>query len=190
MRADQETPSGWQPTPEPPEHSRTNPTSITRMYGGAPGYPPSGQHPYRGPGDPPPLKRPYSEVEPGEDAVVPTVSAFKTAREQLVIDRQRKQGAGTGGGGGGGTRSTHGPVSTAAYGTHKKSLGTRRGLNSKFVPPVLNRDSEDYSDDTSGGGGGALARRPAAGSSTRSVLQARSHRSKANRLADGCISVE
>ena len=166
MYADQETPSGWQPTPEPPEHSRTNPTSITRMYGRAPGYPSSGQQQYRGPGDPPPLKRLYSEVEPGEDAVVPTVSAFKTAREQLAIDRQRKHGAGAGGG----ARSTHGPVSTAAYGTHKKSLGTRRGLNSKFVPPVLNRDSDDYSDDTSGGGG-ALARRPVIGSSTRSVLK-------------------
>ena len=166
MSADQETPSGWQPTPEPPEHSRTNPTSITRMYGRAPGYPSSGQHQYRGPGDPPPIKRPYSEVEPGEDAVVPTVSAFKTAREQLAIDRQRKHGAGAGGG----ARSTHGPVSTAAYGTHKKSLGTRRGLNSKFVPPVLNRDNDDYSDDTSGGGG-ALARRPVIGSSTRSVLK-------------------
>ena len=135
---------------------------------------------------PPPLKRLYSEVEPGEDAVVPTVSAFKTAREQLAIDRQRKHGAGGGGGG----RSTHGPVSTAAYGTHKKSLGTRRELNSKFVPPVLNRDSDDYSDDTSGGGGGALARRPAAGSSTRSVLKVHSHRPKANGLAGGCISVK
>ena len=67
-----------------------------------------------------PQKRPFSEVESGGDAVVPTAGAFKTAREQLVIDQQKKYGAGRGGQGG--------SVSTAAYGSNKKSLGTRRGF--------------------------------------------------------------
>ena len=101
-----------------------------------------------------PQKRPYSEVEQNEDAVVPTVSAFKTAREQLVIDQQKKYGAAARGGAGQG-----GPVSTAAYGTNKKSLGTRRGLNSKFVPPVMTSRDDDYDDTGSSAGGGALVRR-------------------------------
>ena len=48
MCADQETPSGWQPTPEPPEHSRTNPTNVARMYGRAPSYPLLGAAPVPG----------------------------------------------------------------------------------------------------------------------------------------------
>ena len=112
-----------------------------------------------------PQKRPYSEVEQNEDAVVPTFSAFKTAREQLVIDQQKKYGAaGRGGISQGGPVSTAaygqgGPVSTAAYGTNKKSLGTRRGLNSKFVPPVMTNRDDDYDDAGSSAGGGALVRR-------------------------------
>ncbi|XP_071793604.1 fidgetin-like protein 1 [Asterias amurensis] len=61
-------------------------------------------------------------------------SVFKTASEQLSINNQKKFG-GRGGGG---------APTPSAYGTNKKSLGsTRRGLNSKFVPPVINRDDED-----------------------------------------------
>ncbi|KAK3760430.1 hypothetical protein RRG08_023725 [Elysia crispata] len=52
---------------------------------------------------------------------------FRTARDQLLINQQKKGG---------------GPVSGANYGAGKKSLGTRRGPASKFVPPVLNRDSD------------------------------------------------
>ena len=50
------------------------------------------------------------------------------------INNQKKFG-GRGGGG---------APTPSAYGTNKKSLGsTRRGLNSKFVPPVINRDEEE-----------------------------------------------
>lgn len=52
---------------------------------------------------------------------------FRTARDQFIINQQKKGG---------------GPVSGANYGGGKKSLGTRRGPTSKFVPPVLNRDSD------------------------------------------------
>ncbi|XP_070539815.1 fidgetin-like protein 1 [Ptychodera flava] len=59
-------------------------------------------------------------------------SLFKTAREQLVINNQKKFGS---------RRNT---PSTSNYGGGKKSLGTtRRGINSKFVPPVLNRDGDE-----------------------------------------------
>lgn len=61
------------------------------------------------------------------------ITNFKTAREQLAIDSRKKFG--------GQNRSN--PSGSYQYGTGKKSLGTRRGLNSKFVPPVLNRDNSD-----------------------------------------------
>ncbi|XP_077992201.1 fidgetin-like protein 1 [Glandiceps talaboti] len=57
---------------------------------------------------------------------------FKTAKEQLAINNQKK------------FSNRRGPPNTASYGGTKKSLGTtRRGINSKFVPPILNRDNED-----------------------------------------------
>ncbi|BFZ23961.1 hypothetical protein BsWGS_26999 [Bradybaena similaris] len=59
---------------------------------------------------------------------------FRTAKEQLIINQQKK----CGGGGGVYDRSQ---VLGASYRGGKKSLGTRRGPQSKFVPPVLNRDS-------------------------------------------------
>ncbi|XP_052814845.1 fidgetin-like protein 1 [Mya arenaria] len=78
-------------------------------------------------------KRQYEQAD-GEEEVEtrPVPSAFRTAKQQLDIDKARKYG------GGGGQAQ----VNTAAYGTAKKSLGTRRGLNSKFVPPVMNREEE------------------------------------------------
>lgn len=83
-------------------------------------------------------KRTYNQIdEENEDTWQPnpTTNIFRTARQQMDLANQRKYG-------GGGVQSK-GPVNTAAYGTGKKSLGTRRGLNSRFVPPVINREEED-----------------------------------------------
>ncbi|XP_071948209.1 fidgetin-like protein 1 isoform X2 [Antedon mediterranea] len=55
---------------------------------------------------------------------------FLTARDQLTINNQKKNR--------GREESTSG--STTCYGTSRKVLGTRRGLNSKFVPPIMNKD--------------------------------------------------
>ncbi|XP_052266375.1 fidgetin-like protein 1 isoform X2 [Dreissena polymorpha] len=66
----------------------------------------------------------------------PVHNAFRTAKQQLDIDKQKKYG--------GGAQSR--VPAPAAYGTGKKSLGTRRGLNSKFVPPVMNREEDDLGD--------------------------------------------
>ncbi|XP_059167136.1 fidgetin-like protein 1 isoform X2 [Physella acuta] len=52
---------------------------------------------------------------------------FKTAKQQLVINQLK----------------TGGYVSEENYGAVKKSLGTRRGPTSKFIPPILNRDSDE-----------------------------------------------
>lgn len=80
-----------------------------------------------------------------EDESKVTVGAFKTAREKLLIDQQKKFGRNRGGGGGGASTSgsSGGQTASSNYGTSKRSLGARRGLNSKFVPPVINRDDED-----------------------------------------------
>ena len=94
-----------------------------------------------------PQKRPFSDVESSENTRLHTVNSFKTAREQLAIDQQRKYG--------GSSRGGQGQLTSASYGTVKKSLGTRRGLNSKFVPPVLLNRDDEYSD----GGSGALLRK-------------------------------
>ncbi len=94
------------------------------------------------------LKRPFSDVDSDcndEQDNFRGINSFKTAGEQLAIDQQKKYG--------GRNRGSGGPVSTSAYGTNKKSLGTRRGLNSKFVPPTLNRDDDNWDD------GGTLVKR-------------------------------
>ncbi|KAL4239526.1 Fidgetin-like protein 1 [Mactra antiquata] len=81
-------------------------------------------------------KRPFNQTEENYEEEKParSTNVFRTAKQQLDIDNQRKYGGGS---------SNSGNVNTAAYGTGKKSLGTRRGLNSKFVPPVMNRDDEE-----------------------------------------------
>ncbi|RUS72904.1 hypothetical protein EGW08_019324, partial [Elysia chlorotica] len=70
-------------------------------------------------------KQEDEEDDPPDDRNKPT--PFKTAKDQLLINQQKKGG---------------GPVSGANYGAGKKSLGTRRGPASKFIPPVLSRDSD------------------------------------------------
>ncbi|XP_045212612.2 fidgetin-like protein 1 [Mercenaria mercenaria] len=82
-------------------------------------------------------KRPYNQTEETweEERTSKTTNVFRTAKQQMDIDNQKKYG------GGGQNR---GPVNTSSYGTGKKSLGTRRGLNSKFVPPVMNREDDDF----------------------------------------------
>ncbi|XP_069123454.1 fidgetin-like protein 1 isoform X2 [Argopecten irradians] len=87
------------------------------------------------------IKRPLSggddNTDNQQDNGVSTGGAFRTAREQLKLENQKKYG------GGGGT------VSTASYGTGKKSLGTRRtGPSGKFIPPVINKGEDDGSDVT------------------------------------------
>ncbi|XP_064619122.1 fidgetin-like protein 1 [Lineus longissimus] len=72
---------------------------------------------------------------PEDEADGQAYNAFRTAKEQLVIDNQRRNRRG-----GSSAGSKHGGPS---YGTSKKSLGTRRGPAGKFVPPVINKEDED-----------------------------------------------
>ncbi|KAK7093508.1 hypothetical protein V1264_007245 [Littorina saxatilis] len=86
-----------------------------------------------------------ADADPGR---IPTRNAFKTAKEQFVIDQNKKYGQDRGG------------QSSFSYGSGKKSLGTRRGPSSKFVPPVLSKDSDSdtgsgYGPPRGGGGGGS-----------------------------------
>jgi len=100
-------------------------------------------------------KRSFHEVDEENEDDGPVVGAFKTAREQLVIDQHRKHGGGRGRGGG------HAPQPAPVYGTGKKSLGTRRATNNKFVPPVRDED----------GDGGVLVRKAGPGGANRSSEQ-------------------
>ncbi|CAI9728748.1 fidgetin 1 [Octopus vulgaris] len=62
-------------------------------------------------------------------------SNFRTAREQLVANNMKKYGRG------GNNGSNGGAVGSSSYGSAaRKCLGTRRGLNSKFIPPVPNKE--------------------------------------------------
>lgn len=65
-------------------------------------------------------------------------SIFKTARDELVIQNQRKNG------GRGGNQSGYG-IGRGAAGVPKRSLGTRRGgVNGKFVPPIKPTEEDDF----------------------------------------------
>lgn len=55
---------------------------------------------------------------------------FKTARDELTIQNQKK----------------YGNSKQPSYGVQKKSLGSRRGVQSKFIPPV--RNSEEFTSST------------------------------------------
>ncbi|OWF49243.1 Fidgetin-like protein 1 [Mizuhopecten yessoensis] len=111
------------------------------QFGGKPGQFYSHQKSWKG-GQGGGIKRPLNENEEDnsdyhQEAPAATGGAFRTAREQLKLENQKKYG----GGGGGGT------VSTASYGSTKKSLGTRRaGPSGKFVPPVINREEDNGPD--------------------------------------------
>lgn len=66
---------------------------------------------------------------------VPTKSEpppFKTAKEQLDIEYQKKYGT-----------NPQNLASHMVYGSNRKCLGTRRGPSSKFVPPVINKSASD-----------------------------------------------
>ncbi|XP_022080671.1 fidgetin-like protein 1 isoform X2 [Acanthaster planci] len=91
-------------------------------------------------------------------------NAFKTASEQLIIQNQKKYG----------NRAGSGGPTSSAYGTAKKSLGTtRRGLNSKFVPPVMNRDEGDSDRGHQSGQGGVTGRSKATGSAEEEMTDER-----------------
>ncbi|XP_072042630.1 fidgetin-like protein 1 [Amphiura filiformis] len=85
----------------------------------------------------------YQDEEEGNDEMEQRrpPGAFKTAKQQLAINNQKKHGSH------GGAHGSHGGAPrSSSYGTNRKVLGTtRRGLNSKFVPPVMNRDEDDNS---------------------------------------------
>eukprot|EP00106_Octopus_bimaculoides_P005752 XP_014773194.1 PREDICTED: fidgetin-like protein 1 [Octopus bimaculoides] len=62
-------------------------------------------------------------------------SNFRTAKEQLVANNMKKYGRG------GNNGSNGGAMGPSSYGSAaRKCLGTRRGLNSKFIPPVPNKE--------------------------------------------------
>ncbi|XP_013397326.1 fidgetin-like protein 1 [Lingula anatina] len=81
------------------------------------------------------VKRDNICAEDDGDSKAGKFDAFRTANEQLKLNQMKKN-------------SRQGPVNASNYGMNKKSLGTRRGLTSKFVPPVMNRDGSD-SDESS-----------------------------------------
>lgn len=87
------------------------------------------------------MKRPYMDDEMegssthGQNDQPSFSGPFRTAKEQLNIENQKKFGRG------------RGMVSTSSYGANKKSLGTRRGPSSRFVPPVMNREENEELDD-------------------------------------------
>lgn len=87
------------------------------------------------------MKRPYMDDEMegssthGQNDQPSFSGPFRTAKEQLNIENQKKFGRG------------RGMVSTSSYGANKKSLGTRRGPSSRFVPPVMNREENEEPDD-------------------------------------------
>ncbi|GAB1599478.1 spastin-like, partial, partial [Argonauta hians] len=62
---------------------------------------------------------------------------FRTAREQLAANNLKKYGRGGYNG-----NNNGGAIGASSYGGGgaRKCLGTRRGLNSKFVPPVPNKE--------------------------------------------------
>ncbi|XP_071515461.1 LOW QUALITY PROTEIN: fidgetin-like protein 1 [Panulirus ornatus] len=74
----------------------------------------------------------FSENGSGKAESSSSVSCFKTASHQLQLEQQKKYG--------------RGGVSGASYGTGKRSLGLRRAVNTKFVPPVRRDDEEDTLD--------------------------------------------
>ncbi|XP_060085132.1 fidgetin-like protein 1 [Ylistrum balloti] len=121
-----------------PGHSsgqfRTQPRHSNDQFGGQPGQYNDHQKSWRQGGG---IKRPYSEDHSDYQQEVPaaTGGAFRTAREQLKLENQKKYGSGGG------------AVSTASYGSARKSLGTRRaGPSGKFVPPVINKGEDNGSD--------------------------------------------
>ncbi|XP_034250452.1 fidgetin-like protein 1 [Thrips palmi] len=67
-----------------------------------------------------------------------SASIFKTARDELVIQNQKKNG------GRGGNHNGYG-IGRGAAGVPKRSLGTRRGgVNGKFVPPIKPTEEDDF----------------------------------------------
>ncbi|XP_071507939.1 fidgetin-like protein 1 [Diadema antillarum] len=80
------------------------------------------------------FRGPRSRGQEDEEAGDAGGGAFRSARDQLHINNQKKFG--NRGGGANGLSS--------GYGSNRKVLGvTRRGPNSKFVPPVMNKEEGD-----------------------------------------------
>lgn len=85
-----------------------------------------------GPGPGPRPRQPEDDEDEGGGG---GGGAFRSARDQLSINNQKKFGNRGG--------SSAGP-SSSGYGNNRKVLGVaRRGLKSKFVPPVLNKEESD-----------------------------------------------
>ncbi|KAK3601881.1 hypothetical protein CHS0354_041815 [Potamilus streckersoni] len=85
-----------------------------------------------------PMKRSYRDMGPDDseehnETPQPVSSAFRTAKQQLNIENQRKYG----------TQGRGQGMHPYSYGTGKKSLGPRRGSNNKFVPPIMNREEDE-----------------------------------------------
>jgi len=70
-----------------------------------------------------------------EEAPRSNPSAFRTAKEQLIVDQQKKNSGGNLGNN---------------YGTRPKSLGARRGLNSPFIPPIKPSEAKPCENEPTG----------------------------------------
>ncbi|XP_049808507.1 fidgetin-like protein 1 [Schistocerca nitens] len=79
-------------------------------------------------------KRGYSNFDEGNQH---QNTAFHTAREELSLQNQKKWGSGRCGG-----ASSMEQQPSYAYGAQKRSLGTRRGVMNKFIPPIRNEEGD------------------------------------------------
>ncbi|XP_065071339.1 fidgetin-like protein 1 [Rhopilema esculentum] len=70
-------------------------------------------------------------------------NTFMTARDQYVIDQRKKNKPNS--------SNESKLIMHSDYGQTKKSLGTRRGGSSKFVPPVMNREANGHGSTNSNG---------------------------------------
>ncbi|XP_048584952.1 fidgetin-like protein 1 [Nematostella vectensis] len=83
--------------------------------------------------------------------------SFITAKQQYILDCKKQRG---GRGGGGDSRGGAMYGRQGGYGGgSRRTLGTRRGPSSQFVPPVLNRDNDESGTRVPYGGGAVHAGR-------------------------------
>lgn len=76
--------------------------------------------------------------DPSEQNNNEVTSEFITARQKLLINSKRKNGHQESDAG----FLKQGAINSSNYGSSRKTLGTRRGPNRQFVPPVLNNDQD------------------------------------------------
>lgn len=125
----------------PPPHSNQSRVHVPSPQAQPPRshVPPPHNQPPRAHIPPPYNQPPKAYVPPPErkveEAPRSNPSAFRTAKEQLIVDQQKKNSGGNLGNN---------------YGTRPKSLGARRGLNSPFIPPIKPSEAKPCENEPTG----------------------------------------